>query len=210
LRELFEGVLPMGSNGSVSRLIDGLVVGDEAAIQQLWELYFRRLVGLARKKLADTPRRAADEEDVALSAFDSFCRNAERGLFPQLLDRDSLWRVLVVITARKAAHQIRDEGRLKRGGGAVMRTETSGVEDEPLVLDELLSREPSPEFAALAAEEHQRLLRVLGDDELRSVALWRMEGYTVEEIAERLGYAPRSVKRKLQLIRGIWEKEGLA
>jgi DNA-directed RNA polymerase specialized sigma24 family protein len=34
-----------------------------------------------------------------------------------------------------------------------------------------------------------------------------MEGYSVEEIAERLGYAPRSIKRKLQLIRGIWEKE---
>src|SRR5437763_2374012 len=141
----------MGSDGSVSRLIDGLVVGDEAAVQGLWERYFRRLVGLARKKLADTPRQAADEEDVALSAFDSFCRNAERGLFPQLLDRDSLWRLLVVITARKAAHQVRDQARIKRGGGAAMRTETSGGEDEPLVLDGLLSREPSPEFAALAA-----------------------------------------------------------
>jgi DNA-directed RNA polymerase specialized sigma24 family protein len=200
----------MEPDGSVSRLIDGLVVGDEAAVQRLWERYFHRLVGLARKKLADAPRRAADEEDVALSAFDSFCRNAERGLFPQLLDRDSLWRVLVVITARKAAHLLRDAGRLKRGGGEVVRTETAGSGDDPLVLDELLSREPTPEFAALAAEEHQRLLAALGDDELRSVALWRMEGYSVDEIAERLGYAPRSVKRKLQLIRGIWEKEGLA
>src|SRR5205085_531840 len=115
------------------------VVGDAAAVQGLWERYFRRLVALARKKLADAPRRAADEEDVALSAFDSFCRNAERGLFPQLLDRDSLWRLLVVITARKSAHLRRDEGRAKRGGGAVVRTESSGGGDEPLVLDELLS-----------------------------------------------------------------------
>ena len=196
----------MPSDGSVSRLIDGLVVGDAVAVQELWERYFRRLVGLARKKLAGSPRRAADEEDVALSAFDSFCRNAERGLFPQLLDRDSLWRLLVVITARKSAHLLRDEHRLKRGGGTAMQTETSG-EEEPLVLDELLSREPSPEFAALAAEEHQRLLAALGEEELRSVALWRMEGYTVEEIAARLGLVPRSVKRKLQLIRTIWEKE---
>ena len=43
----------MGSDGSVARLIHGLVVGDETAVQQLWERYFRRLVGLARKKLAD-------------------------------------------------------------------------------------------------------------------------------------------------------------
>jgi RNA polymerase sigma factor (sigma-70 family) len=203
-----------GSDGSVSRLIDGLVVGDEAAIQQLWERYFRRLVGLARRKLANAPRRAADEEDVALSAFDSFCRNAEQGKFPQLLDRDSLWRLLVVITTRKAAHQVRDEGRLKRGGGATVQTETTGSGDDPPILDELLSREPSPELAAIAAEEHQRLLAALGDDELadelRSVALWRMEGYSVKEIAERLDYAPRTVKRKLQKIRGIWVKEGLA
>lgn len=193
----------MGSDGSVSRLIEGLVVGDEAAVQQLWERYFRRLVGLARKKLAAAPRRAADEEDVALSAFDSFCRNAERGRFPQLFDRDSLWRLLVVLTARKAAHLVRDETRLKRGGG-----HTNTADSDPVVLDELLSREPTPAFAALAAEEHQRLLTELGDDELRSVALWRMEGYTVEEIAARLGYAPRSVKRKLQLIRSIWERHG--
>src|SRR5262249_62425675 len=107
----------MPSDGSVSRLIDGLVIGDAAAVQELWGRYFRRLVGLARKKLAGSPRRADDEGDVALSAFDSFCRNAERGLFPQLLDRDSLGRLLVVITARKSAHLLRDEKRLKRGGG---------------------------------------------------------------------------------------------
>ena len=48
-----------------------------------------------------TCRRAADEEDVALSAFDSFCRGAEQGRFPQLDGRDDLWHLLVVITVRK-------------------------------------------------------------------------------------------------------------
>ena len=116
-------------------------------------------------------------------------------------DRDSLWQLLVVITARKAAHLRRDEGRLKRGGGAA----ATGVGE--VSLDEVISREPTPEFAAQAAEECRRLLTGLGDPELASVALWRMEGYSVEEIAGRLGYAPRSIKRKLQLIRGLWEKE---
>jgi DNA-directed RNA polymerase specialized sigma24 family protein len=190
----------MAPEGSVSRLIDGLVVGDAAAVQQVWERYFRRLVGLARKHLQDTPRRVADEEDVALSAFDSFCRNAEQGRFPQMLDREGLWRLLVVITVRKAAHLVRDQGRLKRGGMA------EGGAD-PLVLEEVLSREPSPEFAALAAEEHRRLLGLLRDRELESIAQWRMEGYSVEEIAGRLSCAPRSVKRKLQLIRAIWQRE---
>jgi len=69
------------------------------------------LVGLARTKLHGSPRRVADEEDVALSAFDSFCRNAAQGRFPQLFDRDGLWKLLVLLTARKAAHQRRDELR---------------------------------------------------------------------------------------------------
>ncbi len=139
---------------------------------------------------------------MALSAFDSFVRNAEKGRFPQLTDRDGLWRLLVVITARKAAHLLRDQGRQKRGGTAAV----GGSEEE--CLDLVLSREPNPEFAAEVAEECQRLLRQLDDGDLESVAVWRMEGYTVEEIAARLGCAPRSVKRKLQLIRGIWGKEG--
>jgi hypothetical protein len=110
----------MSSDGSVTRWIDQLQLGDPAAVQQLWQRYFQRLVGLARKKLANAPRRVADEEDVALSAFDSFCRNAEQGRFPDLADRDGLWRLLVVMTARKAGHLRRDQGRQKRGGGQLV------------------------------------------------------------------------------------------
>src|SRR5262249_47776007 len=58
--------------------------GDRAASQALWERYFRRLVGLARERLRGWPRAAADEADVTLSAFDSFCRAAEAGRFPRL------------------------------------------------------------------------------------------------------------------------------
>jgi RNA polymerase sigma factor (sigma-70 family) len=190
----------MSSGGSVTRWLGQLQKGDPAAARQLWERYFRRLVGLARKRLGGTARRVAEEEDVALSAFDSFCRNAGEGRFPDLLDRDSLWRLLVVITARKAAHLRRDQARQKRGGATV-----AGATEEELA--ELLSREPTPEIAAQAAEEYSRLLACLQDHELKEVALWRMEGYSVEEVADKLGCAPRSVKRKLRLIRGIWQQE---
>jgi DNA-directed RNA polymerase specialized sigma24 family protein len=74
-------------------------------------------------------------------------------------------------------------------------------------LEEIVSREPSPEFAAQAAEECQRLLRLLGDPELESVALLKLEGYTVEHIAEKSGFVPRTIKRKLRLIRTLWAQE---
>src|SRR5205823_406810 len=108
----------MSSTGSITHWISRLKAGDEAAAQKLWECYFERLVRLARKKLRGFPRRAADEEDVALSAFDDFCRCAERGRFPRLSDRDDLWQVLVVLTERKAIKLVHHERRQKRGGGA--------------------------------------------------------------------------------------------
>ena len=194
------------ADGSVTRWLGQLQAGDPAAAQQLWERYFRRLVGLAQEA-ARAPRRAADEEDVALSAFDSFCRGTEQGRFPDLADRDGLWRLLVLMTARKAMHLRRDEGRQKRGGRAQFAADTPDDPNEESVLGQVLSREPTPEFAAQMTEECERLLRGLGDAELKSVALLRMEGHSVEEIAVQLKCVARSVKRKLQLIRGIWEKE---
>jgi DNA-directed RNA polymerase specialized sigma24 family protein len=197
----------VAQEGSVTRWLGHLKTGDPAAVQHLWERYFLSLVELARKRLRQGPPRAADEEDVALSAFDSFCRNARDGRFPQLLDRENLWRLLVVITLRKASHLLRDESRQKRGGTARL-AEPAGEDDQAAFLERALSREPSPELAAQVTEEYERLLRLLGDDQLRQVAVWRMEGHSVEEISAKVGCAPRSVKRKLQLIRTLWEDEG--
>jgi hypothetical protein len=115
------GPMATGDEGSITRWLDVLKAGDEAAAQQLWERYFARMVGLARTKLraGRRPGVAADEEDAALSAFDSFCSGAARGRFPALADRDDLWRLLTVITARKVFALVRRGERLKRGGGLV-------------------------------------------------------------------------------------------
>ena len=194
------------SGGSVSHWLGPLREGDPDAVQRLWERYFQQLIELARKKLRALPHCEA-AEDVALSAFDSFCRGAGRGRFPQLADRDSLWRLLVVVTARKAAHYKRDASRQKRGGAGALAGSAPPESDTGMSLEQIVGREPTPEFAAQAAEECRHLLGLLGDPELESVALLKMEGYTVEEIAERLGYVPRTIKRKLRLIRGLWEQE---
>ena len=86
------------TGGSVTRWVSALKQGDQAAASGLWESYFRRLVGLARARLRDAPRLVADEEDVALSAFDSFCRRAQAGQFRSLHDRDDVWQILALIT----------------------------------------------------------------------------------------------------------------
>ncbi len=196
----------MTPEGSVTRWLGQLKAGDPQAAQQLWERYFQRLVGLARKKLHGAKRQVADEEDVALSAFDTFCRGAEQGRFPRLEDRDNLWNILVLLTARKAWHLVRDEGRHKRGGKVVPLADTPSP-DEESGLDQFAGQDPTPEFAAQVAEEYQLLLAQLSDPELEAVAVWKMEGYTNEEIAAKLDCTLRTVERKLRIIRGLWQRE---
>src|SRR5688572_16455948 len=106
----------MSSSSSVTRWLGRLRAGDRDAAQELWQRYFAQLVRLARGRLQGARRRAADEEDVALSALDSFCRGAAQGRFPDLHDRQGLWPLLVAITARKAGKLVRHERRQKRGG----------------------------------------------------------------------------------------------
>jgi DNA-directed RNA polymerase specialized sigma24 family protein len=196
------GVL-MSSDVSVTRLIGMLKEGDRTAAQQLWEAYFSRLVSLARGRLRSAPTRVADEEDVALSAFDSFYRRAERGQFPQLEDRDDLWQVLFVITVRKAINLVHHQGRASRGGGRVQ----SLADLDRQGAETVLAQEPTPELAAQMTEECQRLLAQLGDETLRAVAVWRMEGFSVAEIARRLGCVEQTVTRKLGTIRRLWSAE---
>ena len=189
------------AEGSITRWIGSLKAGDAAAARPLWEAFFRRLVGLAREHLRGTPRRALDEEDVALSAFDSFCAGAIRGRFPDLADRHNLWSLLVAVTRHKCVDAVRRETREKRGGKLVL---------SDLDANELFSREPSPEFAAELAEEFAFRLNRLdatGDTALRIVALARMEGDTIDEIATRLGCVRRTIERKLVLIERIWLEE---
>jgi DNA-directed RNA polymerase specialized sigma24 family protein len=189
----------VADTASVTVWIQQLHAGNSLAAQKLWEGYFHRLVGLARGKLRTLPRRGADEEDVALSAFDSFFRGVEKGRFPQLDDRDDLWQILLMITERKAFDLVEHEGRQKRDW---RRNQSADAESGKL---DLAGREPDPAFAAQVAEECEKLLMKLGDASLRLIAVRKMEGYTNEEIAKELGCSLVTVERRLRLIRREWD-----
>ena len=151
-------------------------------------------------------RRVADEEDVALSAFDSFCRVVEQGRFPQLKDLDGLWALLVLITVRKPADLVQYNRRERRGGGQV-RGDSAWAGREGDIgangLEDIEDGDPTPDVAAQLAEEFQSLLDRLGSDELGAIAVWKLEGYTNAEVAARLGCATVRVERRLRLIRKI-------
>jgi DNA-directed RNA polymerase specialized sigma24 family protein len=196
----------VSSPGSVTYWIHRLPAGDQAAYQNLWEGYFHRLVGLARKRLAGAPRAAADEEDVALSAFDSFFRRAREGRFPRLVDRSDLWHLLVLITACKASNLAKHERRRPAVHASALPN-GDGSSEVPAPFADMRAQDPTPPMAAEVVEEYERLLGLLPDDRLRKVAECKLEGYTNAEIAARVPCALSTVERKLRLIRHAWEGE---
>ncbi|MDB5348929.1 MAG: hypothetical protein JWN86_176 [Planctomycetota bacterium] len=205
-RDFLDGADPgwtMGDDeGSVTHWIGAMKAGAAAgrAADQLWRRYFADLVRLARGRLGAVSRAAADEEDVALSAFHSLCEGMAADRFPRLGGRDDLWRLLVTITMRKAIDQIQSQRRLKRGADRV----ADGI-DAIREADQIADPGPGPDLAVLLAEECRGLIEALEEGSLRQIALLRMEGYTGDEIAERLGCNRRTVTRKLEMIRQSWK-----
>jgi RNA polymerase sigma factor (sigma-70 family) len=181
--------------GSVSRLLGGLRQGDEEAVRQLWLRYFQPLVRLARGRLLPRGCASSDAEDVALEAFWALCEQVER--FSELHNRRHLWKLLACITARRAFDLARKEGRRQRVVGDEASLGEGGFEP-------FAGREPPPEFGSAVAD----LLECLPSDELRRVALAKMEGCTNEEVARRLGRSVSTIERKLQVIRALWQDAG--
>ena len=184
-----------------------LKVGDHNAAQVIWDRYFRLLVECARQRLSNVPKRATDEEDIALSAFASFCRGVDAGRFPRLDDRSDLRNILLFMVARKTSRHLRRESRAKRGGGKVRaETELARAEDGD-VLAQLVDPAPTPELTAQFKESCDRLLDALNADDLRTIALLMVEGFTVDEVAAKMGRSPRTIARKLAEIRDTWSAE---
>jgi DNA-directed RNA polymerase specialized sigma24 family protein len=205
--------MPPDEAGSVTQWLPLLKAGDGDAADALWGRYFAELVRLARARLRNAHAAGpdVDGEDAALSAFAALCRGAKEGRYPDLDNRDGLWRLLVKITADKIHDQARRRARLKRGGGRVLPEADLGGADpdgKAAGLDAIAGREPSPAMAALLADEARRRLDALGDEALRRVALLKMEGYTADQIAEEVGCARRTVLNRLKLIRMKWQDGG--
>jgi DNA-directed RNA polymerase specialized sigma24 family protein len=193
----------MTPSSSVTTWLGLLRAGNADAAEALWQRYFARLVELARQHLAGHVRRAADEEDVALAAFASFCAGGAAGRFPHLSDRHDLWRLLLTITLRHARNLARHETSQRRDS---RRAAAAGdLYDLPQPdLDRLAGDAPDPALAAEVADQLCHLLSSLPGDDLRAVARDLLAGYTAVEIARRQGCSLRTIERRWERLRQLW------
>lgn len=201
---------PDPQHGSVSAELSGLKRNDAAAVTYFWNAYFTKLRQQARRKLKTFHRGAADSEDVALDVFESLCRGASAGRFPELNNREDLWRILLTLTHHKSVDLLRAEKSLKRGGGKVREfsvLDKTKASDRKVHVFDPVAGDPGPEVLVVLDDYLQELMSALPDNTYRQIAQMKIELHTVDEIAERVGFAPRSIERKLVNIRLIWSRE---
>lgn len=198
----------MPSRPNVTHWIDLVKEGDSGAANEIWRHYFDRLVGAVRGRLYGQNRAVSDEEDIVLSVFNSFYDAAQDGRFPDLADRDDLWRLLMTMAARKVIDKRRHDQRQRRGGDVTVQS--LDQQDESGQFAEAIGTEPSPEMVLMMQEAVERLFSHLGVGQLRDLAGAKLEGYSNAELARKFDCSERTIERRLHLIREKCQQELIA
>jgi hypothetical protein len=196
--------MPTDTAGSVTLILRGLREGDVEKVTPLWERYFGRLTRLAAKRLRSAPTGLRGyEEDDALSAINDFCDGIARGKFDYVDRREVLWVILARITERKALGRLRDG----RGREPVLPADRrpAGSSDGDCCCTRQVVVERTQDCADAVRLELNEVIESLENPLWREAVRMKLEGYTVREIAERLGRGESCVRVWFRTIRAIWE-----
>jgi RNA polymerase sigma-70 factor (ECF subfamily) len=173
-----------------------LTRGESLAAEEIHRRYVEGLLRLARQRLSQRLARRVDAEDIVQSAYRSFFIKARSGGF-QIERSGDLWRLLAAITVKKLLGQVEFHCSDRRD----LRRECAP--DAPLL--ERMTRQPSPEDLAVAAEQLQLLMTRLAPEQREALKL-RLQDYTLEEIAERTGRTERTIRRWLAGAKQLMEE----
>ena len=192
--------------GSISKAISQSSRLDENAAQLLWDRYFERLCDFASKKIYKRHQRYIDPEDVAGSAMFALLDGVKQGRFNKIANRDQFWQLAVVIAARKSSNKAKFFDRQKRGGKKTIgesKLDELGIDN----LAEYIGASDDPAKLVEFEMTCRDLLHALPDDNYREIALMRMAGFNNQEIGNKLGCSTRTVDRKLNAVRAVWENK---
>ena len=186
----------MDSQDSFSELIRRLRTGDDAVADEMFQRYARRLIGLARTHLDGRLRQKVDPEDVVQSVYKSFFRRLEAEQL-EVINWDSLWYLLTVMTLRKCAGHAE---YFQAGRRDVRRETPADDQDSKASWRGVVDREPTPDEAVLLTDTVEQIMRDF-DPEDRAVIAMSLQGHSVREISESLKRADRSVRRLRERVR---------
>lgn len=183
---------PQDSAGSGTQSDQDLVIliqaGDDDAATLLYDRYSTRLKLLADQQMSQGVRRVFEPEDIVQSAFRSLFRGVNAGSYCAPEGR-SLWSLLAVI----AINKVRRKATRDRSVVAVSLESASSDDQTAIDVPDSLS----PEQFESSLREAIESLRPAEQE----VVQLRVQGFSVEEISDRLQRSCRTIERTLQTIR---------
>jgi RNA polymerase sigma factor (sigma-70 family) len=188
--------MAMPSEEAFDTLMDRLRSGNNQVAADVFNLFARRILALARRHLHLELRRKVDPEDVLQSVFRSFFLRQRSGQFA-IENWENLWGILMVMTLRKCSRQFEHYHAARRD---VRRERSLPAREEAQAVLNLAGAEPAPAEVAVLVDLVERLLRGLPDLD-RVVVSLHLQGYTANEISTRVGWATRTIRRVLERVR---------
>jgi RNA polymerase sigma-70 factor (ECF subfamily) len=173
----------------------------DTAARELFGRFTHQLITHAQRHIGAGLRHKVDPEDVVQSAYKSFFARYSAGNL-DLVNWNSLWGLLTLITVRKCAERTAYHRAARRD---TAREARPAQDDEAAPWLEPLGREPTPLEAAVLGETIQQLLAGLDEDE-RPVLELSLQGFSTREISDRLGRAERTVRLLREGIRHRLER----
>lgn len=209
-----------------SKLLERLARGDRTVLGPLLARHGDRLHALAREHRRRYKLNEAEygDDDAAIEALFALWEQAKAGKLSTLATREGYWKAVGEAVKRKVRAAWDRLRRKKRGGSGIphsgRRAPADGAEaGEPAAralprrssldeVDEELPSVPPLQERVDDADELRHFLERLDGQYLREIVLLVLEGYTREEIAQRLGTTSRTVRRKLARIGRILGESG--
>lgn len=198
----------MEMTSSVTDWITQLRNGHSSACDKLWPFYLQRLTAMISQKLEYSRTGVSDEEDVLIDTCEVCFRKIKEGVYPNVSSRHDLWRLLTKIATRKSIDQIRRSrkgvDRLRTDATQTIHANNDSFEINHI--DSFPGAEPTPEFAAMVADESRYRLSQLPDKMVDVVRL-RLQGFTLKEIAQKTNVSLPTVQRYLNFVRESWSQD---
>ncbi|MCA9262301.1 MAG: sigma-70 family RNA polymerase sigma factor [Planctomycetales bacterium] len=191
-----EGGAP-GAGASDHSLLRRFRAGEQDAATELYLRYSSRLLGLANRQTSEALSARLDADDIVQSVFRTFFRRVADGCY-DVPPGDELWQLLLVLALNKIRSQATYHRAKKRDVGATVSAEqvagasdaSRGDDERSLQILELTVEEALHELPP----SHQQMIRM------------RIEGHSVQEIADETERAKRSVERVLKNFRDRMQK----
>lgn len=172
-----------------------------------WQKYLRTMTAWATRALRHVRETTGDFNDVVTSAVRTHLRRQQAGEAPPPANTDELWDLLKQALNRKIV-KYRHSGRARKNQ-AVRQADVSDETQLQLWEAGFADHNPTPEQVEDYVQQALQVVRdATPDPQLQEIARLTLMSYLPAETAQQLGLSVHQVRRRLEDLRRLIERQG--